>query len=278
MGFMDLLNEIAEKSAEVIEREDGDYEQDGLIYCGKCHTPKQTTVELDGKTLTVSCLCECRQNEYDAEQERQRTESRVREAERLRRDGMQDMQVRGMTFSNDDSPDTKLSKLARRYVEKFSEMRERGKGLLLYGTVGTGKTFYAACIVNALIDKGVPCLMTNFSRLTTALLDADKKMSFLNDLDKYELLVIDDLSAERNTEYVAGTVQMVVDARYTSGKPLIVTTNLTADELIRPAEIRDKRLFSRLYDMCVPYEVKGGDRRKKALVDTKAEMEELLGL
>ena len=183
-----------------------------------------------------------------------------------------------MTFSNDDSPDTKLSKLARRYVEKFSEMRERGKGLLLYGTVGTGKTFYAACIVNALIDKGVPCLMTNFSRLTTALLDADKKMSFLNDLDKYELLVIDDLSAERNTEYVAGTVQMVVDARYTSGKPLIVTTNLTADELIRPAEIRDKRLFSRLYDMCVPYEVKGGDRRKKALVDTKAEMEELLGL
>ena len=278
MGFMDLLNEIAEKSAEVIERDDGDYEQDGLLYCGKCHTPKQTTVELDGKTLTVSCLCECRQNEYDAEQERQRAESRVREAERLRRDGMQDMQVRGMTFSNDDSPDTKLSKLARRYVEKFSEMRERGKGLLLYGTVGTGKTFYAACIVNALIDKGVPCLMTNFSRLTTALLDADKKMSFLNDLDKYELLVIDDLSAERNTEYVAGTVQMVVDARYTSGKPLIVTTNLTADELIRPAEIRDKRLFSRLYDMCVPYEVKGGDRRKKALVDTKAEMEELLGL
>lgn len=275
---MDLLNEIAEKSAEVIEREDGDYEQDGLLYCGKCHTPKQTTVELDGKTLTVSCLCECRQNEYDAEQERQRAESRVREAERLRRDGMQDMQVRGMTFSNDDSPDTKLSKLARRYVEKFSEMRERGKGLLLYGTVGTGKTFYAACIVNALIDKGVPCLMTNFSRLTTALLDADKKMSFLNDLDRYELLVIDDLSAERNTEYVAGTVQMVVDARYTSGKPLIVTTNLTADELIRPAEIRDKRLFSRLYDMCVPYEVKGGDRRKKALVDTKAEMEELLGL
>ena len=278
MGFMDLLNEIAEKSAEVIERDDGDYEQDGLLYCGKCHTPKQTTVELDGKTLTVSCLCECRQNEYDAEQERQRAESRVREAERLRRDGMQDMQVRGMTFSNDDSPDTKLSKLARRYVEKFSEMRERGKGLLLYGTVGTGKTFYAACIVNALIDKGVPCLMTNFSRLTTALLDADKKMSFLNDLDKYELLVIDDLSAERNTEYVAGTVQMVVDARYTSGKPLIVTTNLTADELIRPAEIRDKRLFSRLYDMCVPYEVKGGDRRKKALVDTKAEMEALLGL
>lgn len=275
---MDLLNEIAEKSAEVIERDDGDYEQDGLLYCGKCHTPKQTTVELDGKTLTVSCLCECRQNEYDAEQERQRAESRVREAERLRRDGMQDMQVRGMTFSNDDSPDTKLSKLARRYVEKFSEMRERGKGLLLYGTVGTGKTFYAACIVNALIDKGVPCLMTNFSRLTTALLDADKKMSFLNDLDKYELLVIDDLSAERNTEYVAGTVQMVVDARYTSGKPLIVTTNLTADELIRPAEIRDKRLFSRLYDMCVPYEVKGGDRRKKALVDTKAEMEALLGL
>lgn len=278
MGFMDLLNEIAEKSAEAIEREDGDYEQDGLLYCGKCHTPKQTTVELDGKTLTVSCLCECGQNEYDAEQERQRAESRVREAERLRRDGMQDMQVRGMTFSNDDSPDTKLSKLARRYVEKFSEMRERGKGLLLYGTVGTGKTFYAACIVNALIDKGVPCLMTNFSRLTTALLDADKKMSFLNDLDKYELLVIDDLSAERNTEYVADTVQMVVDARYTSGKPLIVTTNLTADELIRPAEIRDKRLFSRLYDMCVPYEVKGGDRRKKALVDTKAEMEELLGL
>lgn len=273
-----MLNAIADKSAEAIEREDGDYEQDGLLYCGKCHTPKQTTVELNGEMLTVSCMCECRQERYAEDEERQRTENRVREAERLRRDGMQDMQLRGMTFSNDDSPDTKLSRLARRYVEKFPEMKMRGKGLLLYGSVGTGKTFYAACIINALIDHGIPCMMTNFSRLTTALLDADRKMSFINELDRYDLLVIDDLSAERDSEYVADTVQMVIDARYTSGKPLIVTTNLTADELIRPARIRDKRLFSRLYDMCVPYEVKGEDRRKKALASTKHEMEELLGL
>ena len=278
MDFLEMLNAIADKSASAIEQEEGDYEQDGLLYCGKCHTPKQTTVDFGGETMTVSCLCQCGQERYEEDEKRQREENRRREAERMRRAGTQDMQIKGMLFSNDDSPNTKLSKIARRYVEKFDEMLTNGKGLLLYGKVGTGKTFYAGCIANALIDRGIPCLVTNFSRIGNALFDAEQKMAFINELDKYDLLVIDDLSAERDTEYMVETVQMVVDARYRARKPLIVTANLTADELIRPSDIRKERLFSRLYDMCFPVEVKGQDRRRKELSGSYKEMEELLGL
>ena len=51
---------------------------------------------------------------------------------------------------------------ARAYVENWKEAYKNNTGLLLFGDVGTGKSFFAGCIANALLDRDVPVLMTNF--------------------------------------------------------------------------------------------------------------------
>ena len=277
MDFSDIVESIAIQSAKAIGIADGDYEQDGLLYCGKCHTPKQTFIE---QTATpVFCLCQCQQKAVEKEEAEQKRRDAVARASRLRVEGFADSAMRSCTFSNDDSSNAKLSDVARRYVANFPRMLKEGQGLLLFGTVGTGKTFMAACIANALIDEGHPCLVTNFPRLANGLLDAgDGKQSFLDSLNRYDLLVIDDLGSERDTEFMAETVQSVIDSRYRVHKPLIVTTNLTADELKRPADMKEQRLYSRLMELCIPVEVAGKDRRKEKLKENYASTKELLGL
>ena len=82
-------------------------------------------------------------------------------------------------------------------------MEKTRQGLLLWGDVGTGKTFIAGCIANALLDRGIPVLMTNFSRVLMRLTSniAEDKNAFLDGLDAFRLLVIDDLGIERNTDF-----------------------------------------------------------------------------
>jgi DNA replication protein DnaC len=154
-------------------------------------------------------------------------------------------------------------------------MREDGKGLLMFGTVGNGKTFAAACIPNALIDKGFPCRMTTVTDIAKDIFDG--KLS-PHDLNRYSLLVLDDLLAERKTEYMQEIVFNVIDSRYKAGLPLIVTSNLTAEAIKNPADLAYQRIFSRLLEMCVPIEVKGEDRRRKILKKSFGAYSDLLGI
>lgn len=274
-----FVDSLIKKASETIRAEEGDYYKDGLLYCGKCNTKKQTRIEVFGKIKTPYCLCKCEKEKKDREEEQRQLIEQQRKIENLKRMGFPDSEMQKWTFSKDDGKNNKISTVAHNYVDNFSEMWKKGKGLLLYGNVGTGKTFISACIANALINKGYPCLVTNFARLTNTISGMyDGKQQYIDGLDKFSLLVIDDLASERDTEYMGEIVQNIIDARYRSGQPLIVTTNLTADELKHPAEMRKQRIYSRLLEMCVPIEVKGTDRRKEKLKEDYKEMEQLLGL
>lgn len=57
--FVDVFNGIAQKAAKLSPEEPGDYRENGLLYCGKCHTQKQCRVNLMGHEDIVSCLCKC---------------------------------------------------------------------------------------------------------------------------------------------------------------------------------------------------------------------------
>ena len=153
MDMRGVMSGLERTAAQSIRAEEGDYIVDGLLYCHKCHTPKQCQVEIFGEIRTPMCLCKCQAEKRDAEEaERKRIEAMHR-VDRLRKMGFPDAEMRHWTFANDDHQNERISKIAQAYVENFSEMKEKGKGLLLYGTVGTGKTFISACIANALIDK-----------------------------------------------------------------------------------------------------------------------------
>jgi DNA replication protein DnaC len=106
----------------------------------------------------------------------------------------------------------------------------------------------------------------------------DGKQEYYDNFNHFPLLVIDDLSAERKTEYMQEIVFNVIDARYRAGLPLIVTTNLTREELLHPADLTYQRIYSRLFEMCTPIEVSGKDRRQQALKDDIGKFKSLLEL
>lgn len=274
------LKNIEAKAAASIKAEQGDYYgDDGLLYCGKCNTPKQCRVEVFDKVRTPFCLCKCEVERRDAEEaERKRLEFEKRVKD-MRRVGFPDDEMQNWTFDKDDRANEHITGVARKYVENFDTMRENGKGLLLYGTVGTGKTFAAACIANALIDKGFPCLVTNFARLINTISGMyDGKQQYIDGLNRFTLLVIDDLASEADTEYRNEIIYNVIDSRYRAGLPVIITTNLTAQELKNAQDIRKQRIYSRLFERCIPVEVKGVDRRREHLRGDYKAYADLLGL
>lgn len=275
---MDVSDLIDVMEMQIVSQK-GDYFQDGILYCGQCNTPKQTKISVGGRIWTPACMCECEAQRFRAKQEKMERESALDSVKRLRQMGFSDSEMKDCTFEKDDGSNEKLSQVARKYVEIFAQMQMRGKGLLLYGSVGTGKTFMSACIANALIEKGHPCLVTNFSRLVNTLQGMyEGRQRYIDDLKRFDLLVIDDLASERDTAYMGEIVQSVIDARYRTGKPLIVTTNLTANEMKHPEDIRRRRIYSRLFEMCIPVEVKGNDRRKDALKRDYKDLSEVLGI
>ena len=120
--------------------------------------------------------------------------------------------------------------------------------------MGTGKSFIAGCIANALLDKGVPVLMTNFARLLNKLTDmySGDRNAYIDSFKRYPLLIIDDLGMERNSEFVREQVFSVIDSRYRSQLPMIVTTNLSLEELKDPTDLPRTRIYDRVMERCMP--------------------------
>lgn len=279
IDFRPMLDAIERTARAAIKIEEGDYIQDGLLYCHKCGTPKQCRISFMGQERTPFCLCKCGKEQRDREDEEQRRREQFERVEQLRRMGFPDAEMQGCTFDRDDGANEKVSSIARKYCENFREMKARGKGLLFFGTVGTGKSYMAACIANNLIDRGYPCLVTNFARLVNTIQGMfEGKQQYLDNLSQFDLLIIDDLAAERDTEFMQETVTNIIDARYRSGLPMIVTTNLTAEELKNPVDVRKSRIYSRLLEMCVPIEVSGRDRRREMARENRDDLAALLGL
>lgn len=277
-----IIENMVREASQDSHYEKGDYlNEDGLLMCGKCHTPKQCRfiAKWDNTERTPYTLCDCARERRDTEEQARQAQNLRIEINRLRKLGFPDSEMADWTFDHDDGTDPKTTSIAHKYVDNFPEMKKRGKGLLLYGPVGTGKTFLAACIANELISQGRPCLVTNFARITNTLQGMfDGKQRYLDDFNRLDLLVIDDLAAERDTSYMNEMIFNIIDSRYRSGKPLIVTSNLTQADLKEPGSIDRKRIYSRLLEMCVPIEVKGADRREKKLRNDSTDMARLLGL
>ena len=275
----EFIDGLERRAAENIKAEQGDYIVDGLLYCGKCQTPKQCRVTILDRERTPMCLCKCESEKLAKEEEERKRiefEKRVKE---LRKIGFPESDMQNLTFANDDRPNEKISIVARNYVDNFSKMKADGKGLLLFGTVGTGKTYAAACIANALIDKGYSVLMTNFARIANTVQGLfEGKQDYYDSLNRFPLLILDDLSAERKTEYMQEIVFNVIDSRYRAGLPMIVTTNLSSEELKKPADISYQRTYSRLLEMCIPVKVEGKDRRREKLKDSFEEYKNILGI
>lgn len=276
---MDMENVIDSLAAIVPTDGETHLGDDGLLYCNRCYTARQSRFEMFGKVRTVNCLCQCMAEErakQEAERKRQEYMTRVMSNRAV---GFPDKELMNCTFEADDGAMPVITNAMKAYVDNFRELRKNGKGLLLYGDVGTGKTFFAACIVNALISNGYPCLMTNFSRLTNQLSGMwEGKQEYIDSLGMFALVAIDDLGVERDTEYMNENVTTIIDSLYRAKVPMIITSNYTPKQLTESCEIRKKRVYDRMLERCHPVKVNGASRRKETGRNDFAKMNELLGL
>ena len=251
---------------------------DGLIYCSKCHTPRQKRLEVSGKTIEPRCMCACQTEDYDRREQERKHREFLDMVAKNRSIGLPDPGLRKHTFENDLGYNPKQIRMAKRYVQHWEEMQKNSTGLLLWGDVGTGKSFIAGCIANALLDKGVPVIMTNFARLLNKLTDmyAGDRNAYIDSFKRYPLMIIDDLGVERNSEFAREQVFSVIDSRYRSELPMIVTTNLTLEELQHPEDLSRSRIYDRVLERCLPIRVNDQNIRELNQAATFAQAKQLL--
>jgi DNA replication protein DnaC len=150
-------------------------------------------------------------------------------------------------------------------IQKFVEnIRKSRKGLYIHGAVGTGKTHIAYAIRNWILEKRGRVLFQNTTELIFDIKrDFDRhvmdKMRWDERLTEYEgVLILDDIGAERVTDYVAEVFYLVVNSRYNQMLPIIFTSNLSLEEL---EERVGDRTASRIVEMCDVVHLDGEDKR-----------------
>lgn len=264
----DYLKDVVLKMAETTPEPEDYTGEDGLLYCGKCHTPKQFRMgrpPFEGKLFPH--LCQCEQERREREEAERAERKHLDTVENLKRRGFTDPAMREWTFENDNGRCCQMGN-ARFYVEHWEDMRTENIGYLLWGNVGTGKSYFAGCIANALMEKEIPVRMTNFAMILNDLAASfEGRNEYIDRLCRYPLLIIDDFGMERGTEYALEQVYNVIDSRYRSGKPLIVTTNLTLAEIQHPQDTPHARIYDRLLAMCAPILFTGENFRRAAAQD-----------
>ena len=259
MNAQDIIRSIDKP----IDKSPGDYFVDGLLYCGKCHEPKQCR-PLNGSEMITNCLCRCGVRE----RERKEDERKAAERERLRERCLPRTSMHKSRFETAEQVDH-IQK-ARKYIENWDRLggSNRGTGLIFWGNVGTGKSFAAQCIANALIDRGKTVKYITAANLIEELTDAKTDYSAKTDtLCDVPLLIVDDIGAERDTAFAREKLCSAIDSRIESGKPLIVTTNYSMEDMKNCSDVTLQRIFDRLLGCCVPIQVVGESRRKKAAAD-----------
>ena len=223
---------------------------DGLIYCGICREAKQTIYEMMGTQYKHPGDCKCRREEKkdrDAQWRERVHQCRVSE---LRKKCFRSWPMVRCTFENSTENSDVIAK-CKKYPENWEQMRKENVGLLLWGGVGTGKSFMAAAIANALLDQEVSVQMFNMCDFFNC--DFAARSKLLAEIAKPELFVLDDLGIERETSFGAEIVYSVIDERYRSSKPIIITTNVPLAEFTNPnAGNSYRRIYDRINEMCVP--------------------------
>lgn len=243
----------ADKNAE-------DYYKDGVLVCGKCHTNKEKKIQLAGEYVTVRCICKCESEERERIQKQKDYEEEMRRIERLKVASLMDAKLKSATLKTftQKEDNQKLYTIVKNYVDNFETFYKSNRGLLFWGTVGTGKSYAAACIANELLNRKTPVVMTSFVKVLQVIQDnTENETEFVNWLCAARLLIIDDLGTERNTDYALEKVYNVIDSRYRTGKPLILTTNLNLQDMQMTQDIRYQRIYDRIFEMCHPVMVNG---------------------
>ena len=244
---------------------------DGLQYCKVCGEAKEAFFPKGGfmGMKKHSRQCACDRKAYEEEQKNFKDKEHRELVSRNTSICFDESRMEEWTFKNADMSDVVMHK-AKNYVDNWDEMKRNHIGCLFWGPVGTGKSYIAGCIANALLKREVTVKMTNFNTIIDDIFPLADKTEYINALASYQLLIIDDLGVERNSEYALGIIFSVIDRRIRSGRPLIITTNLPLKEIKSETMLDKRRIYDRILEMCTPMYV-GCTSKREAIASMKME-------
>lgn len=255
-----------ERTIEENPEKEGDYMQDGFLHCGVCKEAKREYFDFKGHKFLSSRDCKCIRDEKERIEQQKQYEEKMRRIEKLRSVSLMDEVFYNATFKNFEVKDDnrEIYNVLVKYSKSFPKMLEENQGLLFYGNIGTGKSFSAACIGNYVMSCIRPVVMTSFVKLLQKFssFKCDEE-ELIEKLSEPDLLILDDLGAERNTDFALEKVYSIIDGRYRAKKPIILTTNLTLKEMKENTDIRYARIYDRVFEMCYPVKFNGPSRRRK---------------
>lgn len=226
--------------------------EDSIIKCcEKCGDKIGIIINVLGVKRIVPIICSCRKKELEELQKLEEKKELDRRISLLIEQGIMDKQFLNNIFTNDNGTNIEVLNICKKYVERWQEMKKENIGIIFYGDVGRGKTFYASCIANELFKNGISICITSFPKIIDKLMNFSEESKLLIEKVKSQsLLVIDDFGVERETEYVSEQIFKILDDRLRVGLPTIITTNINISQLKEPKNLTQSRIYSRILEMC----------------------------
>ena len=274
-----VLDSIAETGIKNNPEKECDYiGEDGLLMCGVCHAPKRMYIDILGERRLVSTKCKCQEEEDRKKKEEAKRIENLKKVRELRVGSLMDEKFYECTFDKciATKDNERQINTCRRYAEKFDTMYKNNQGLLLYGDVGTGKSHLAACIANEVMKNFHSVYATSFVKLLKVNAGRIGDEELIKKMENAKLVIFDDLGAERSTDFAIELVYNMIDSRYRQMKPMIITTNLTLEQMKSAEDTRYSRIYDRVFEVCYPVHFKGTSFRKKEAKIRYNEMKEIL--
>ena len=251
---------------------DEEYIKDNEIYCKTCNEPRT----MFGISRKVRTRCKCQREKMEEQRELERRAERKRHVERLKMESLLGQRYKNATFEKTDITDPEFEKIHNRcskYCEVAKQVLDKGIGIYMYGTKGTGKTHLTACIANELMSKYYSVLYTNFTEISKTIRGSfgsrnESESAFMNKLANIDFLFIDDFGTELVTKdgedlWLQEKIFEVINKRYNNNKPIIFTSNYSLVEMIKDRGLAEKTV-DRISEMCEIMKLEGKSYRLKA--------------
>ncbi len=263
--------ELTQELLETVDKSE-EYVKDGDIWCKKCNT-KRTCFAFNRK---VRCICQCQAEERDRQADEEKRKARLKRVEQLKASSLMGERYKHVSFNSTDvySDDFRtIFNRCRRYCEVADQVLNRGIGIYLYGTSGTGKSHLTACMANELIDNYYSVLFTSITEISKMIRGTygrrgDSEQKFLDQLGNIDFLFIDDFGTELVTKddqdlWLQEKVYEIVNRRYNNNRPIIFTSNYSLNELGVERGLSSKTI-DRIAETCEPMVLKGQSYRQRA--------------
>lgn len=224
---------------------------DGMLKCHKCGDFKQKKIYINNESLIIPNLCKCEQKKYDEEKLKILNKKKQDKILFLKTQAFKNKNYYFYTLKKADLDNKYMLHVINKYIENWNECKNNGIGLFLYGNVGVGKTFYACCIANELLEHEISVIFISIFELVNqiSLNYGANKENILNKLKKIDLIIIDDFQLKENNEYEIDIIYEIINTLYENSKPVIITTNLDINDL-KSNKIQYQKIYDRIAQMC----------------------------